>query len=254
MLACRWCRDGGRRGLERQSRCAHRPVREIQQVSADRQRLRLGQVGEVGLAAAVPDHLDAQFGEPERAGDERADDIDRLQPRQRYPPALAGEDAVLQSQITTLDAPPAAQPRQVAGECRNGQHDGDDQQELGARETPAAQAVLSRDGGDDAECAPPAQHRCERMQARPFGARNSGQRGRRSRRNGRVCRESFPHRPAARASPSIARRSRNRSASAAGSPGTRASLAAAAVCRRTVARPHRRSSGPATTSTNCMRP
>ena len=53
------------------------------------------------------------------------------------------------------------------------------------------------------------------------------------------------HRPAACASPSSARLSRRRAASSRSSPGMRASVAAAAVCRRTVARPKARSSGPA---------
>ena len=56
------------------------------------------------------------------------------------------------------------------------------------------------------------------------------------------------------ASPRDARRSRRLSASACASPGMRASLAAAAVCSCTVARPKARSIGPALTSMNCMRP
>ena len=62
------------------------------------------------------------------------------------------------------------------------------------------------------------------------------------------------HKPAARASPRAVRLSRRRAASAAGNPGTRASEAAAAVCMRTVANPKARSTGPAVTSTNCIRP
>ena len=52
------------------------------------------------------------------------------------------------------------------------------------------------------------------------------------------------HRPAAFASPSAASWSRRRAASAALRPGMRASLAAAAVCIRTVASPNDRSTGP----------
>ena len=48
--------------------------------------------------------------------------------------------------------------------------------------------------------------------------------------------------------------SRSRVASSGTKPGIRASLAAAAVCMRTVIRPKARSIGPAVTSTNCMRP
>lgn len=62
------------------------------------------------------------------------------------------------------------------------------------------------------------------------------------------------HSPAERASPSSVRRSRRRSASAGSRPGMRASVAAAAVCSCTPARPNRRSSGPEVTSTSCIRP
>ena len=62
------------------------------------------------------------------------------------------------------------------------------------------------------------------------------------------------HRPAAFASPRAASRSRSRAASSRSSPGIRASLAAAAVCSFTVASRKARSTGPAVTSTNCIRP
>ena len=55
-------------------------------------------------------------------------------------------------------------------------------------------------------------------------------------------------RPARRVDPSAGRPRRG------SSPGIRASLAAAAVCSRTVARPNERSIGPAVTSMNCIRP
>ena len=64
----------------------------------------------------------------------------------------------------------------------------------------------------------------------------------------------FDHSPGALDSPRAASWSRRRVASAALRPGMRASLAAAAVCIRTVARPNDLSTGPAVTSTNCMRP
>ncbi len=62
------------------------------------------------------------------------------------------------------------------------------------------------------------------------------------------------HRPAAFASPRAASRSRSRAASSRSRPGIRASLAAAAVCSFTVASRNARSTGPAVTSTNCIRP
>lgn len=60
--------------------------------------------------------------------------------------------------------------------------------------------------------------------------------------------------PAARASPRAVNCSRRRPASVTDNPGNLASVAAAAVCSRTVAMPNSRSTSPAVTSTNCIRP
>src|SRR5690606_26281217 len=62
------------------------------------------------------------------------------------------------------------------------------------------------------------------------------------------------HSPASLASPRAARRSRRRAASSGTRPGMSASLRGEAVCSWTFAMPPHRSSGPACTSTNCMRP
>src|SRR4051794_34700920 len=62
------------------------------------------------------------------------------------------------------------------------------------------------------------------------------------------------HRPAACAWPSAVSLSRSRAASSFGSPGIRALVPGLAVCRCTLATPNAWSSGPACTSTYCMRP
>ena len=62
------------------------------------------------------------------------------------------------------------------------------------------------------------------------------------------------HNPAAWASPRSVSRLRSRWATSGGSPGTCALLDGDAVCIRTTVRPAARSSGPAVTSTSCIRP
>ncbi len=45
----------------------------------------LGQVGERRLGRASADDLEAELGQPERATDQRTDDVDRLHPFERHP-------------------------------------------------------------------------------------------------------------------------------------------------------------------------
>src|SRR5690606_34454578 len=83
------------------------------------------------------------------------------------------------------------------------------------------------------------QQRAERVQ--PAARRHAAGRGRSA------------HSPSPRSSPRAVSRSRSRDASAGSGPGTWASVPAAAVWSCTVASPSARSTGPAVTSTNCIR-
>ena len=120
--AGRWRAARIRRGVGDRRR-TRRPVREVEQMRPHYQGLVLGEVGQIRLGAAVADHLEPQFGQPEGAGQQRPYDVDGLQPGQRYAPALAGEDAVVEAQVTAFDPPSPAQPRQVPADDGERQHD-----------------------------------------------------------------------------------------------------------------------------------
>src|SRR5690606_29012853 len=88
---------------------------------------------------------------------------------------------------------------------------------------------------------------------RALRGRRGGDRGRTLRGPGGVA-VGRAHSPASSASPRDASRSRSRAASAGGRPGMAASVPGEAVCSCTRAIPQARSSGPAWTSTYCIRP
>src|SRR5207302_1258752 len=153
---------------------------------------------------------------------------------------------------------PGLDPKRVALDPPAGDPPGDDGEEEddrqrhqpddGSSDSPPEIAGAERVKGHEKEryehAAGPDQGR-QRVQPMPGSGLERGDRGRRL-----LGAQS----PAAFASPRAESWSRKRSASACSNPGIRASLAAAAVCILTVARPKERAIGPATTSTNCILP
>ena len=196
---------------------------------------RFGQISQAPVAPAGTGQSHPQLGQPEDTGQERANDIDGLDPAQWQLPGVAPEQARLDPQGGTVKRPPRDEP---FDEAHN--HDYPEQRRLdderGQVAAPAGR-VFGQDQQQDHPDAPTHDDWRQWVQLLPPSHRRSQ-----------------AQRPAAFASPSAARRSRRRAASACSRPGMRASLAAAAVCSFTVESLKNRSTGPAVTSTNCIRP
>ena len=197
---------------------------------AQRLDLALVQVCEPGRLARGAAHAQSQLRDAEqRASPGRTRSIACTWEREAE--RLAADEARLDAQVVAIDPPTGDEPRDDAkpDDRRTGA--------IGAQwARGSAGAEQGRQQDDQAADDRPAPHK-RRQRVKPVPA--VGLRG---------------HIPAARDSPSSpagragARPRRGRD------PGMRASLAAAAVCMRTVASPKDRSTGPAVTSMNCMRP
>ena len=213
----------------------------------------LGQVGETAVGVAGARQPDAKFGQAERAGQERPHHVYRLDPGHGELPGVAAQQSGLDPQRGTIQLPAGDQPVDHGRDHRyHGQAPVVQVRPVGAELPGRGDA---HDGQHSHGGPAGAHQRRQRVQPVPLAGHRSGWAGHVPRRAGH-----FPvpgragHRPAAFASPSAARRSRSRAASSRSSPGIRASLAAAAVCSLTVASRNARSTGPAVTSTNCIRP
>ncbi|MNW54060.1 hypothetical protein D3C74_316460 [compost metagenome] len=248
-VPCRGPRDGrGPRGrrAETQARC---PGEQL-----GPQVVRLVELEEAELDARVraPRDLELELGEPEQPRDERLDDVDGLEAVEARLALLPEQDARVQADRLVVDRVGRHAPRQG----RVAQADQADHEDR-AQDLPPAVAgqhvlplgeplegAVADDDEQDRDHGPPTDHRGHGVDAVP------GQVGRR--RLGRSA--ALGHSPANRASPRDARRSRRRSASAGSSPSIDASVAGDAVCSWTCAIRSLRASGPACTSTYCMRP
>ena len=211
---------------------------QVEQPGAQPQRVVLAEEGQRRLGVPAADHLEPQLGQPQDPGVEGAHDVHRLHPGQRDAAAAGGEHPALDLELGAGDPVAHGPPRQVAQQERGGDPDAE-QQGDGPVVEAAPRALLAEQREQDQRELPASQQRGQRVQPDPAVGE---------------WRRSGSHTPAWRASPRAARRSRRRVASAASRPGTVASVAAAAVCIVTVASPSLRSSGPAVTSTYCMRP
>ena len=236
----------GRHHRHGQARVAgrHRLGVEVpgQQGQPELGRLRLGQVGQLAVRGSRSGNADPQLRHAEQAREQRADDVDGLDAGQREAVRVLPDQPRLYAQRVPLESPARHHPVHVAVDGGD-QRDHDEVVRLGR---PVLR--LRVHGGDEEQEdqggreAADACHRRQRVEAAPpvVGERRGTLVGR--------------HMPAAIDSPSSVSRSRSRAASAASSPGMRASLAAAAVCSLTVDRWKSRSMGPAVTSTNCILP
>ena len=206
--------------------------------------------GPAGTPAAPrscrPDHLEPQLGQPEAPGQQRPDQLDRLQPLERDGPGTPPQQPLVDPQLPPDDVVAGDQPA----------HHRADQHQPPPRSHGEQPPLRCPGSGSPAR-------RWRRWPARrgrpPRSSGVSGcsaaRRGSGGEPGGGRCQAPWDgHRPSARASPRAARRSRSRAASSGGRPGILASVAAAAVCSCTVASPNSRSTGPAVTSTNCIRP
>ncbi len=213
------------------------PVMRGQQAGPQLERGLLGQVGQTSVGVAGAGQPDAQFGQSERAGQERPHHVYRLDPGHRQLPGVAAQQAGLDPQRGPVQLPAGDQP---VDHGRDHRHHG---QPPVVQVRPVVAELPGRGDAHDGQHpdrGPAGAHeRRQRVQPVPLAGHVPGRAG---------------HRPAAFASPRAASRSRSRAASSRSSPGIRASLAAAAVCSLTVASRNARSTGPAVTSTNCIRP
>ncbi len=212
-------------GRRRLRRVGGRAVRAggLQQPVAQGGGVGVGEVGQRRLGVAPAHDLEPQLGQAQHPADERPHDVDALHPGQRHAAGPADEDAAVDLQLA-VGQPVAGGPPGDRSEHHGEQGAADEHRRHCARALP--QPLRAEDGQQDDERPAAAQQRGQRVQAAPavVGPGRCG---------GPVGR----HRPAARASPSADSRSRSRAASAARRPGTLASVAAAAVCRVTVASP-----------------
>ena len=192
--------------------------------------LRLGRCG-----------LDLELRQPEQAGHEGLVDPDLEDPVQSHPARAAVEHARVDAQLGGGDPELGAVP---GGEAE----DGPRHQDGGRGDRGAGELTLL-------DHLPPARVRGCREEDRGAGDRcERGEPPELVLRRGDVVRERVAHRPDFPASPSSVSRSRSRAASCGARPGIRAAVAGDAVCSWTAASPNARSSGPAVTSTSCMRP
>ena len=202
------------------------------------------QAREAPRVAAARRHAKAQLGEPQDAGKAALGDVDGLHAVQRIAAGIATEKAAFDVQHTIDQAPASHQPRDDAGDDRDA--DGNEFPAGIAMGMSTAHEACKNDEADGNQMPSGTHDGRKGVQALPRrGCVGVG-----------IDHRGTPptHRPAARASPSRLNASRRRCASSRLSPGITASLAAAAVCMCSVLMPNMRSSGPATTSTNCMRP
>ena len=198
-----------------------------QQHRPERAGVLLGQVGQRRLGVAAADHLQAQLGEPQQPSDERADDVDALDPGERDPPGAADEQPAVDLQLAARHPVPRGAPDDGAQQAHDQGADGQQHDERGEGRA-LAQALRAERGEHQHQGPAAAQQRRQGVQALPAAVLV---------RPGGELRGGGGHRLAARASPRAVSRSRSRAASWVRSPGTEASVAAAAVWSVTVARP-----------------
>ena len=214
-------RSGSRRGrarpASRRRRSSTPPLASARSRGAERYASRRGQVGEPRVVAGVAAHPQAELGEPEQPRQAGLDHVDRLEPRERVALRATPQEPGLDLQVVLLDPPARDEPGDDAEESDHAEdRELDDATPMKSRPLTSAgrstttSAIAPRPARTNGESG------CRRCQTRLEPACG--------------CRVDA-HSPAARASPSSARRSRSRAASAFASPGMRASLAAAAVWR-----------------------
>lgn len=210
----------------------------------------LAEEGQLVLGVGADD-VEAELGHPGHAGQQRAGDVDRLDPVEADVRGPAEEEPAADAQFGVGDGvvrePPAEEPVQAEDEDQRDQGDGPQEEGEGGDPLGDVLALLDGDAQDRGDRHPGAAQRREEVQPPLDGRRplSSGLRDLGGLRG---------HRPADLASPSSVSRSRSRSASSGASPGIFASVAAAAVCSWREASLKRRSSGPEVTSTSCIRP
>ncbi len=193
---------------------------------------------------ASPRHLDLELREPEDAGDERLDDVDRLEAVEPRLAVLPEQQPLALVHGVVVDAELVDAPGEPGHDDRD-HRAGDEQEQRPHRaEPPEGFAIDGPELGerrerDDSDRPARMEHRRDGMEPGPALVDRGGRRA---------------HRPARRASPRSVRRSRRRAASDAGTPDRWASVPGEAVWSWTRASPKARASGPAATSTYCMRP
>ena len=149
-----------------------------EQLGAQLLRGRLAEVGERRLGRRPAGHLEAQLGEPECPGDERAYDVDCLQAVETHPPRPAEQDTGLETQVLAVDAIAGRAPGHVPVD--DAERDAHADAEQQPRPLEVADGQLLR-GDDDRrrEHLPAAQHRRQRVQAverrRSPGCRSAAQ-------------------------------------------------------------------------------
>lgn len=229
----------------------------------------------------LPAGLHIHRGEAEHPGEQRALQIDALDPIERGAAVLPEDDAAALLDGLRRDAEGVEPPGEPGDEDderdrsehhQQGDHDqalpDDEVDEIALARAERVQILLrdeeteeviaevrEEDAADHDEHQAAAQQRRQRVQTTPVGG---GGRGilrlipdlRRA--FGRAVRGG--HSPDRRVSASSTRRSRSASASSRGRPGRRTPVATLAVTNFRVASPSARSSGPRVTSTSCSRP
>ena len=185
------------------------------------------------LARAAAGDVHLQLGEPEQPGHERLADVDPLQPVDADPAATAG--------TRPRCRPAARRPRSSTSSAAT-------RRRRTPRRRPAARAGPRRSARGRRVGCRPTSRRPPRRRAMKLRTRGvSGDSRLKGRSGSLTARLPAPRR-------GDVSRSRSRAASSAGSPGMRALVPGLAVCRCTLAILNSCSSGPACTSTYCMRP
>ena len=218
------------------------PGRARQQAVAQPLGRVLAQVGDLHGRVACAGDLDPQLRQPEEPGQQRLDHRDPLDPVEPRRALLAEQHPGLQVhglRVHGVARHPPGQARVAEADEHGDAERPDDRTPAGALDdllhpVDRGADLLDDDRQQHREDLPPLDSRGDGVDAAPDEIR--------------------AHSPASRASPRAASRSRRRAASAGTRPGIEASLLADAVCSCTRATPHHRSSGPACTSTNCIRP
>ncbi len=201
--------------------------------------LGLPQVGQPHGRALAAGDLDPQLGQPDEPGQQRLHDVDGLQPVQPGLALLPVQDPGAQMQGLVVDRVRRHPPGQQR-EAQADQHDADEEPEGDRALQPVRQPFAA------GHAVPALLQQDDRRQGDDLPAPDEGREG--------VQPLPVGHSPASRASPRRASRSRSRAASSGGRPGIEASVPGDAVCSCTRAIPNRRSIGPASTSTYCIRP